>query len=595
MSDGKKRRKKGRRKKRGSAVPVIVILLAAVLLGLYGFKDLLFGRFMYSSERADLGEYFGIVSEEDIPIRMGDELLPVQAKLKDGTYYLDFRSVQEYLNDRFYLSESDEEKQLIYTLPGSLVTVYPDRDPSTVITRTGAARTESSQIEDYPIAYTDSANGQTYVALDYVQKYTNFTYEAFTDPGHIQMDTTWGTQTVSTIKKNTELREKGGIKSPILRDLEKGEIVTIMETMETWSKVKTSDSYIGYVENKRLNESSQLEQTPYTSAQVEEYSSIKKDYKINMAWHNVASAAGNSTLTDYLAGTHSLNTISPTWFYLDDNEGTVVSFGTEDYVEQAHGQGLEVWAMFADHINKEMDPGAALSTYEKRTHIIDQIMTEAQRLGIDGINIDFERIDSSYQSGEDYIEFLRELSISCREAGLVLSVDDYAPLSTEYNAQYHRQEQGVVCDYVVIMGYDEHYAGSAEAGSVASIEYVRNGIENMLAAVPAEKVLNGIPFYTRIWTTSGAEVSSQAVDMATANSYIANHGIEMSWNDSVCQNYGEQTQSDGSLVQIWLEDAESIQTKLSVMEAHGLGGVAEWCLNQETDDIWDEIAAYLER
>ena len=217
-------------------------------------------------------------------------------------------------------------------------------------------------------------------------------------------------------------------------------------------------------------------------------------------------------------------------------------------------------------------------------------MNAALSCGMDGINVDFEQI--SADCGEHFIQFIRELSIPCRQNGLVLSIDNYVPMGGTNH--YDREEQGIVADYVIIMGYDEHYAGSKEAGSVASIDFVEKGISQTVAEVPASKVINAIPFYTRIWETSDEGVSSQAVGMEMADEYVRAHNIPVEWNDETCQNYGEYTQ-DGVLYQVWLEDDSSIEVKLSIMDKYQLAGVASWRLGFEKPEIWDVIEAYLNR
>ena len=159
---------------------------------------------------------------------------------------------------------------------------------------------------------------------------------------------------------------------------------------------------------------------------------------------------------------------------------------------------------------------------------------------------------------------------------------------------YNRAEQGVAADYVIIMGYDEHYNGSDKAGSVASIDFVENGIINTVKEVPAEKVINALPFYTRIWQTGAGGIESQAVGMEMAAAYVADHGIETRWDETTCQNYGEFQDGD-TLCQVWLEDAESVKVKLTIMEKYGIAGVAAWRLGFETADIWDVIGEYMNR
>lgn len=560
------------------AVPVIFTIVLIILLGAAVFGKKLISRYSYSKERADLNTYFGVKDDTDVPITLQNDPLDVHAKLLDGSYYMDIDSVRTYLNSRFY--EGKEDGTLVYTTPTAIIT-------ATTGSGDWSGTDGSGQTEKYQIARYE---GDTlYVALDYVKKYTNFEYAAYTDPNHMQIYTKWDTRKVATIARDTELRHKGGVKSDILKDLKKGDKVIILEKMDNWTKVKTEDAYIGYVENKRLINTT--EETPIGVTDYKEptYTNITKSYKINMAWHVVAGAAGNSTLSSLMANTKSVNTVSPTWFSLKDNGGDITSFATSDYVSQAHNMGLEVWALVDNFSNKDVDSYEVLSHAQSRANLISQLMNQVSQYGLDGINVDFENI--SEESGQSFIEFIRELSIACRAQQVVLSVDNYVPLSI--NDHYDRAEQGRVADYVVIMGYDEHYGGDKEAGSVASIDYVRNGIESTVKEVSPEKVINGVPFYTRIWTTAGGKVSSEAVGMAQANEYIKAHNISMKWDDTTCQNYGEYTDSNGALNQIWLEDADSIDAKLSVMSANNIAGVAEWRLGFETSDVWDKIAAYV--
>ena len=427
-----------------------------------------------------------------------------------------------------------------------------------------------------------------YIAADFVKEYANFSYELFTQPNHMQVYNQWNERQLAVIAKDTQVRYQGGIKSDILTDVKKGDEVVVLEEMEKWSKVKTKDAFIGYVENKRLEGHRAQTPIPVTDYVEPVYESNTRDHKINMAWHGVGSVDGNGTLDAMLANTKSINVISPTWFTLVGNEGDFSSFASQSYVDKAHQRGLEVWALVGNVESVDVDMYEVLAGTTNRTHLIDGLINTALEYGLDGLNIDFENI--SLDAGEPYVEFIRELSIPCREHGIVLSVDNYVPM--DHTDHYDRAEQGLVADYVVIMGYDEHYAGSDKAGSVASIDFVERGIANTVEQVPAQKVINGIPFYTRIWETSGTTVSSQAVGMDMAHVYMQEHGITARWDEETCQNYGEY-QSGDSFIQVWLEDAESIRVKLNIMQKYGIGGVAEWKLGFESSSVWDVIEEYM--
>lgn len=559
------------------AVPIMIAIALIIIIGGVSFGSRLVEKFSYSRERADLSAYYHISDSGDAAIVLQDEIVEERARVIDGTWYLDLDTVHKYLNDRFYMDRNED--LLLYTLPGDIVKV--------VIGSSVRETEDGSEDLGYMIARYEGE--KLYVALDYVKQYTNFGYEVFTEPNRVQLDTQWEEIRVATIKKDTQVREKGGVKSPILTDVAKDDRVTVLEQMETWAKVKTADSVIGYVENKRLDNVRSELPIPVTDYAEPEYTSLTRDYKINLGWHVVAGTAGNDTLQSVTANTKGLNVISPTWFKISDNEGNFTSFASADYVEKAHGMGLEVWALVENIEYKDsIDMYQILSSTSTRRKLIDALVAEVQQYGIDGINVDFEQI--SMDCGEHYIEFIRELSVSCRKNGIVLSVDNYVP--TGYTDHYDRREQGIVADYVIIMGYDEHYAGSPEAGSVASVDYVENGIADTVSQVPANKVINAVPFYTRIWETTGSSISSQAVGMATAEEYVAAHNIDVEWNEETCQNYGEYTSGD-TRYQVWLEDEESIRVKLNIMEKYGIGGVAAWRLGFEKPEIWDEIEAYL--
>lgn len=560
-------------------IPVVIAIVLIIVIAGISVGKIFLEKYSYSKERADLDDYFHMSGEADVAIVLQDELIEERAKLFDGEYYLDIGTVHKYFNDRFY--EDKGEGLLLYTVPDDII--------RTVI---GSSEvTDKNGTENFSCVPARYQGETLYIAIDYVKQYANFSYEGFGGPDRLQIYTQWEERQVAEVKKDTAVRILGGVKSKILKEVSAGEKVIILEQMETWSKVKTSDAIIGYVENKRLNDSKAELPIPVTDYTEPEYTSVTRNYKINLGWHVVAGIAGNDTLEAVTANTKNLNVISPTWFKISNSEGDFTSFASQDYVNKAHNMGLEVWALVENIEYKDsIDMYALLSSTTTRAKLIDGLMNQVLTYGIDGINVDLEQI--SMDCGEHYIEFIRELSIPCRANGIVLSVDNYVP--TGYTDHYDREEQGVVADYVIIMGYDEHYAGSSEAGSVASINFVEEGIAKTVDQVPANKVINAIPFYTRIWETKDGQLSSQAVGMDAAEDYVAFHNMSVEWNEETCQNYAENTEG-GSLLQVWLEDERSIEVKLNIMEKYQIGGVASWRLGFEKPEIWDVIETYLNR
>ena len=580
QSKGRRRKKK----KKGSPVLAVFVLLI-LLVAAFGIK-LFLDKYSYSTEQADLAEAFGVQGDDDVPIVWGNELSDIHAKRVNGVNYMKLSDVKSQLNDRFYYGKqnsADEAGMIIYCFPADkLITVVGSQ---TVTMDDG-----STQTLDYAPAL--NIDGEIYLALDFVKQYTNFGMTAYEDPYRLQIDTSWDSQTVATIKRKTQIRTSGGIKSAVKEQVEKGEKVVVLEQMENWSKVKSADSVIGYVENKRLTDIQEETPTAVTDYAEPEYTHQTVEGKINMAFHNVWGSQGNSTLTSYMAQTKSVNVVAPTWYWVSDNDGNVEKAATQEYVTQAHNLGCQVWAV-VDNINstslQQLDNHTFLTTLDSRTNLINQLMEEQATYGFEGINVDIEQIPSEY--GDDYIEFIRELSIACRKAGVILSVDNYPYY--EYNYHYDLEEQSLFADYLIIMGYDEHYAGSQEPGSVASITYVTEGIQRALnAGVDKDRLINAVPFYTRVWKTENGSVTSSALGMADVQSYMTEHGMTASWDAGTGQNYAEATEN-GTLIQIWVEDAQSLQQKLDVMQSFDIKGVAEWKLQFETADVWDLIANYM--
>lgn len=561
-------------------IPVLVAIVLILIIAAVGFGTVIIDKYSYSKERADLNEYFGITGEDDVPIILQDAQIEEHAKILDNVCYFDFATVHLYFNDRFY--EDRTENLLLYTTPDSIIR-----------TDIGSSVYETSKGEAYDVGYVISRyeGDVLYVAADFVKEYANFSYELFTEPYHMQVYTQWDERQVADITKDTQVRYQGGIKSDILTDVSQGDRVIVLEEMENWTKVKTHDAYIGYVENKKLSEKYVEEPVPVTDYAEPEYASISREGKVNLAFHAVYSMEGNSTLTGLLSTTQNVNVVSPTWFILSDDAGNFTSLASKEYVSTAHGMGLEVWGLISNLSETiTVDMYELLSKTSTRTYLIEQLVATALEYELDGINIDFE--DLGIDTGEPFIEFIRELSIPCRENGIVLSVDNYVPMG--YNNHYHLKEQGLVADYVIIMGYDEHHGNSQEAGSVASINYVEGGISKTVEEVAPGKVINAIPFYTRIWETNGTTVTSQVVGMEMAREYTNNHNMGVQWDEETCQNYGEY-QSGNSYFQVWLEDEESIRVKLNIMDQYQIGGVAEWRLGLEEPAVWNAIAEYMNR
>ena len=569
-----KKRKK-RRRRRSGLTSVLVALLLIILVGAAGIITNAMRRYTPTDARMDLADYYQQSSGDEISLILQDTIAEAKGKLEDGVVYLPYTMVTQELEGRFYWDQ--ETQQMLYTLPTEVLEIQPESGTYQV--------GDESVTEDYLIVR--QIDGEYYIALDFLEQYMEIQGTVYENPARAVILYKWDTVRTVEASEETQIRYQGGIKSPILRDLEPGEQMLLLEELDDWSRVMTQDGIDGYVENSALSAPKETEYA-YTGSYEEDFSSLTRDHKINLAWHQVTSESANQAFAADTQKMTGVNVISPTWFSIVSTQGNISSLASSDYVSQAHAKGLEVWGLI-DNFNDEVSTLDTLSVRSARQHMIEMLLAEAKRVDLDGINVDFEALTE--EEAPHFIQFIRELSVACRNNGLVLSVDNPVP---QYTAFYNRKEQGIVADYVIIMGYDEHTLGSETAGSVASLPFVEEGIVQTLSDVPKEKVINGIPFYTRLWTeANNGMVTSEVCSMDQADAYVKEYNMEVYWNTDVSQNYAEGITDSGTL-KMWLEDEKSLEEKMKLIQEYDLAGVAEWKLGFERADVWKIISSYIQ-
>ena len=592
-----RRRRYSRKRRQRSLLIKVCIFIILALVVLCG--TILWKKYSPSDKKANRKEYYGITNEEQLAVIVNNQILEPKGKMIDGTLYLEYSAVRDYVNEGFYWDAN--ENLLLYTLPNDMVSV-------SVGSREYAVSKEKKS-EEYVILKTEGSTA--YIALDFVKKYTDIEYKMYKSPNRIVIQSDWSDAKVATTKNNSAIRMRAGVKSPILTETKSDDVVRIIEKEGKWRKVRTNDGFVGYIKQSDLKD--EKTKTYKREFKEEKFTNIKKDYTINMAWHQVSSRSANNQVLEMIANTKGLTTLSPTWFSVKDTKGNITSIASSEYVNYAHQSNIEVWGLVRnfDPLNQEgiktsEETHELLSRTSSRENLTNQLISEALQVGLDGINVDFETV--AEKTGEHYIQFIRELSVKCRKNGIVLSVDNYVPKG--YNAHYHRKEQGIVADYVIIMGYDEHFAGSYESGSVASIGYVKEGIQETLKDVPASKVINAMPLYTRLWkevpkteaelseqagTEAGkysTKVTSETVSMKRTDKVLEQFGAEAKWDSKTGQNYA-QWEKDGATYKIWLEDEKSIEEKLKVMKANKLAGTSVWKLGFGSQGLWELILKYV--
>ena len=555
------------------AAPVLVVLILIVLVGAAGIVSFLINRYKPGTEYMAGNEYFNMTDENSVALIQNGELLEEQAVLIGGEPYAAYTYVESQLNSCFYWDE--ETKGILLTTSGGVQTLLPGD--------AAVAKTPGGQP-----AVQQESDGTVYISLDVVKEYTDLDYAYYSDPNRVVIRNEWDGVEQATVQSDTaQVRQKGGIKSLILADVQKGDTLLYLENLDNWCKVMTADGYTGYIQTEDISEPEAIEAR---TAKKDSYERITRDHKINLVWHQSTSTESNDAMAEMTAEMTGVNVISPTWFSVTDETGTISSLASADYVKLAHEAGREVWGLI-DNFNEAFDETTDLAYASVRSRIIEQLLAEAASCGMDGINVDFENLKEA--GIPHYLQFLRELTSAAHAQNLVVSVD--TPVPQAYTMYYQRGEQARFVDYMIVMAYDEHFAGSEEAGSVSSLPFVQQAVEEMTRVMPADQVICGIPFYTRVWTEKFGQsaITSEVLGMDGAKNYAKENQMTETWDASLGQNVATVETSDARYT-IWMEDEQSMEEKLKVIQSADLAGVAEWKLGFECADVWSLISKYIE-
>ena len=555
------------------AAPVLVVLILIVLVGAAGVVSFLINRYKPGTEYMAGNEYFNLTDENSVALIQNGELLEEQAVLIGGEPYAAYTYVESQLNSCFYWDE--ETKGILLTTSGGVQTLLPGD--------AAVAKTPGGQP-----AVQQESDGTVYISMDVVKEYTDLDYAYYSDPNRVVIRNEWDGVEQATVQSDTaQVRQKGGIKSLILADVQKGDTLLYLENLDNWCKVMTADGYTGYIQTEDISEPEAIEAR---TAKKDSYERITRDHKINLVWHQSTSTESNDAMAEMTAEMTGVNVISPTWFSVTDETGTISSLASADYVKLAHEAGREVWGLI-DNFNEAFDETTDLAYASVRSRIIEQLLAEAASCGMDGINVDFENLKEA--GIPHYLQFLRELTSAAHTQNLVVSVD--TPVPQAYTMYYQRGEQARFVDYMIVMAYDEHFAGSEEAGSVSSLPFVQQAVEEMTRVMPADQVICGIPFYTRVWTEKFGQsaITSEVLGMDGAKNYAKENQMTETWDASLGQNVATVETSDARYT-IWMEDEQSMEEKLKVIQSADLAGVAEWKLGFECADVWSLISEYIE-
>ena len=489
----------------------------------------------------------------------------------DGRHYLPQEFVADNINAGFYYDK--ESQAVLYSDSSYMYTYMSGKNVYT-------DDTGKTYNTDYPVVI--DINGECFIAWEYIAEHTDCEYAYGSEPERINISIERENKQCVTVKKKSAVRYRGGIKSPVLEYVQKGDRLVYEDDLDDWIKVTTATGYTGYI---KKTEASDTFEYIREEKNYETHNYNMKDDKVTLAWFQVSGVAGNSGIDNNIATASGVNVLAPTWYSVTDSSGSMSCYASAGLVNKMHQRGTDVWALVSD-FDTNVDFAALYSSKKARTNMVNTLINDAAKYGFDGINLDFENIKSAY--AKDYLQFVRELSIECERKGLVLSTDNYKPEA--YNRCYNLKEQSRFVDYVIVMAYDEHYAGT-DAGSVASLPFVKEAVEDTVQLVGKEHVIAGIPFYTRIWTTTDGNTTSRAVGMQAAVDQLNSDGQVALWNDD-CGQYVASYTVGNSTRQIWFEEEKSIEAKMQVIQENNVAGVAGWKLGLEKSSVWPVISKY---
>ena len=550
------------------------IIIAAAAAGLVVIVAAMFVivRYTPTKEKMSGYKYFDIdMNTDKVLVMIDGESYPDTGINIDGRLYLPQEFIADNINVGFYYDKESDA-----TLYSDTSYIYAfKKNQNDYSDDTGKTYTmDYSVIRD--------VDGECFIAWDYVAERTDCEYQYASEPDRLNVTLKRDAKQCVTAGKKAAVRYRGGIKSPVLEYVSKGDRLEYVDDIDEWIKVTTVSGYTGYVKKSEVSDTFE-----YVREQkaVEEHNFLLKNEKITLAWFQVSGTAGNSSIDNNISTISGVNVIAPTWYSVTDASGNMSSYASADFVSKMHQRGIDVWALVSD-FDTNVDFAQLYSSKAARTNMVNKLVGEAKSYGFDGINLDYENIKSAY--AKDYLQFVRELSVACERNGIVLSTDNYKPEA--YNRCYNLKEQSRFVDYVIVMAYDEHYAGT-DAGSVASLPFVKEAVEDTVQLVGKEHVIAGIPFYTRIWTTTDGNTTSRAVGMQAAVDQLNSDGQVALWNDD-CGQYVASYTVGNATRQIWFEEEKSIEAKMQVIQENNVAGVAGWKLGLEKSSVWPVISKY---
>lgn len=548
---------------------VIRIVLIALAILLVAIVTLVVAQ-NFSKEKANSSINL-VINNRNVTERLKHEI-----KIEDGIIYVSMDDMKNFFDKYIYLEK--ETNEVITTYNDKIASIGFDANKITI--NGSIKKTNASAMRD---------GEEVYLPISEMLDVYNVELENIEATKVITLDSLDREQVKATLKSTVSIKSQGKFFSRIIDKAEKGSEVIVIDEIEgkTWVKVRTENGKIGYVKINKLEN--------ITTVREEKTKEKQITGKVNMFWEYFSQYVKAPDRTGQTVD--GVNVVSPSFFYLDKNDGTLkenVGDAGKAYIEWAHSNGYKVWPMVSNADAGIKITSNILNSYTKRQNLIQSIVEKCAQYDIDGINIDFENM---YEADKDkFSRFIIEIVPRMQEMGIVVSVDVTAPDGDpNWSRCYNRNVIGDVADYLIFMAYDQYGNSSTKPGTTAGFNWVETNLKKIIDydEVDTEKIILGMPFYTRQWTVAqdGSIKGKGVVPMM--NVKIPNN-VEKQWDDELKQYYIEY-KSGKDTIKMWIEDGTSIKEKVSLVTKYNLGGTSCWRKDMETSNVWTIIREGLEK
>lgn len=536
-----------------------VVFVALIAIFIYHHKT-------YVGERVDPIVYFDEFVPDTPNMVYEDKRIDFEEpiRIEQGKILVSCNCISHYMNDRIFYDEN--EKVVTLTNAKEVVRLYEGENQITFANVTG-----NYMLKD---GYIESTLLNDLFGINVVKNDESSLYVA---------TCTTLPKTIATLKRTTDLQTHPAKNKEVVKVVErlkKGEEVTTYDEENGYVRVRSQTGIIGYVPTKALKNA--VEVSPATVPTVEEWQINPIGKTVRLVWDNFTVKTEVDWSAEKYARIKNINVISPAWFDFSKADGTLSDLGTTKYVENAHQRGIKVWAMLRHNFEQPTLTEQILTSTKKRQYVINQLIALAKKYDLDGINIDIENIQT--ETSRAWVEFIRELYPLLKAEGLIVSVDIYTPSS--WSGHYEREKVSKSCDYFMLMAYDQHWLGSEKAGSVSELPWAKEGVEMTLEEVPKEKLVLGIPLYTRLWAETASGLETRSYSMVQTKQLLATRPEVPIYDEKSGLKYIEY-HKDNKLYKLWIEDTESLKKRLDFVKEYDLAGIAAWRLGYETADVWD--------